>query len=123
MIAGESGVGVVPGPWYQVIPSTSKKQDIAKQYVKFIYENNELFMKALGVAARKSVFDKYGQKPEYAHLEMRIKNDIVSQTNTKSSNIAHWNEIENEALVPAMQASSCREIYTARSIKQSCSKN
>ncbi|KRF06878.1 ABC transporter substrate-binding protein [Paenibacillus sp. Soil766] len=102
MIAGDSGVGVVPGPWYQVIPSTSKKQDIAKQYVKFIYDKNELFMKALGVAARKSVFESYGQKPEYAHLKALETTLAGSQTQNRPI-LPRWNEIESEALVTAIQ--------------------
>ncbi|NGM83470.1 sugar ABC transporter substrate-binding protein [Paenibacillus sp. 7124] len=103
MIGGESGVGVVPGPWYQVIPSSSKQQDIAKQYVQFIYEKNELFMKALGVAARKSVFEKYGKQPEYAHLNALQATLEAPQTQNRPI-LVHWNEIESEALVPAIQA-------------------
>lgn len=103
MIGGDAGVGVVPGPWYQVIPSTSKKQDIAKQYVQFMYEHNELYMKALGVAARKSVFEKYGQQPEYAHLKALQTTLEAGQTQNRPV-LTHWNEIESEALVPAIQA-------------------
>ncbi|AJY77317.1 ABC transporter substrate-binding protein [Paenibacillus beijingensis] len=103
MIGGEAGVGVVPGPWYQVIPASSKKQDIAKQYIKFIYDHNELFMKALGVAARKSVFDAYGTKPEYAHLPALSETLAAKQTQNRPV-LEHWNEIESEALVPALQA-------------------
>ncbi|UUZ84645.1 sugar ABC transporter substrate-binding protein [Paenibacillus sp. P26] len=103
MIAGDAGVGVVPGPWYQVIPSSSKKQDIAKQYVKFIYDHNEMFMKALGVATRKSVFDAYGQKPEYAHLKALETTLAANQTQNRPV-LTHWNEIESEALSSAVQS-------------------
>ncbi|WP_314001236.1 sugar ABC transporter substrate-binding protein [uncultured Paenibacillus sp.] len=103
MIGGEAGVGVVPGPWYQVIPSSSKKQDIAKEYVKFIYSKNELFLKALGVASRKSLFEQYGQQPEYAHL--LALNTTLSAKHTQNRPVLEfWNEIESEALVPAVQA-------------------
>ncbi|QYR22375.1 sugar ABC transporter substrate-binding protein [Paenibacillus sp. sptzw28] len=103
MIGGESGVGVVPGPWYQVIPSSSKKQAAAKEYVKFIYEHNELFMQALGVAARKSVFRQYGQKSEYAHLSALNSTLSAKQTQNRPV-LEYWNEIESEALVPALQS-------------------
>ena len=102
MIGGESGIGVVPGPWYQVIPSSSKKQDIAKQYVQYMYEHNELYMKALGVAARKSVFEQYGMQPEYAHLQALQTTLEAAQTQNRPV-LEHWNEIESEALVIAIQ--------------------
>jgi multiple sugar transport system substrate-binding protein len=102
MIGGESGIGVVPGPWYQVIPSSSRKQDLAKQYVQFMYEHNELYMKALGVAARKSVFEHYGRQSEYAHLQALQTTLEATQTQNRPV-LEHWNEIENEALVTAIQ--------------------
>jgi multiple sugar transport system substrate-binding protein len=103
MIGGDSGVGVVPGPWYQVIPASSKKQEIAKEYVKFIYENNGKFMDALGVAARKSVFNEFGGKPQYAHLKALQETLDAAQTQNRPI-LPHWNEIESEALVPAIQS-------------------
>lgn len=103
MIGGEAGVGVVPGPWYQVIPSSSKKQDIAKEYVKFIYSKNELFLKVLGVASRKSLFEQYGQQPEYAHL-LALNTTLSAKQTQNRPVLEFWNEIESEALVPAVQA-------------------
>ncbi|GAA3314416.1 hypothetical protein GCM10020331_006870 [Ectobacillus funiculus] len=38
MIAGSEGIGAVPGPWYQVVPKSSKKQEIAKKYIQFLYD-------------------------------------------------------------------------------------
>ena len=35
MIAGPGGIGAIPGPWYNFIPSTGKNKDLAKQYVQF----------------------------------------------------------------------------------------
>jgi multiple sugar transport system substrate-binding protein len=103
MIKGDAGIGVVPGPWYQVIPSSSKKQDTAKQYLKFIYDHNDLFMKALGVAARTSVFDQFGQQPEDAHLNA-LKTTLSAKQTQNRPNLVNWNEIESEALVPALQS-------------------
>ncbi len=103
MIGGEAGIGVVPGPWYQVIPASTKKQEIAKEYVKFLFERNEQFLEVIGVAARKSIFDKNGSKPEYAHLNSLTTTLSAKQTLNRPV-LEHWNEIESEALIPAVQA-------------------
>ena len=86
MIAGDEGIGVVPGPWYQVIPSSSDKKDMAKQYLEFMYEKNELYAEALGVAARQSVFDEYGQKEKYAHLNPLATTLTAEQTQKPTFN-------------------------------------
>jgi len=103
MIGGEKGVGVVPGPWYQVIPASSKKQDIAKQYIQFLYERNDQYLAAIGVAARKSILETSGQKPEYSHLISLGTTLSAPQTKNRPV-LEHWNEIESEALIPAVQA-------------------
>ncbi|MCD7036348.1 sugar ABC transporter substrate-binding protein [Metabacillus sp. GX 13764] len=102
MIAGSAGIGAVPGPWYQVIPSSSKKQEAAKQYLQFIYEKNELFMKTLGVAARKSVFEKYSTMKGYEHLQPLMETLKGPQTQNRPA-IKEWQQIESEALIPAVQ--------------------
>ncbi len=103
MIGGEKGVGVVPGPWYQVIPASSKKQDIAKQYIQFLYERNDQYLAAIGVAARKSILETSGQKPEYTHLISLGTTLSAPQTKNRPV-LEYWNEIESEALIPAVQA-------------------
>lgn len=102
MIAGDGGIGVVPGPWYQVIPSSSQNKDIAKEYLLFLYENNELYADALGVAARQSVFEEYGQQDTFAHLNELATTLNGEQTQNRPST-EKWEEIESEALLPAVQ--------------------
>lgn len=102
MIAGSEGIGVVPGPWYQVIPKSSKKQEIAKKYIQFLYDKNALYMEALGVAARKSVFEEYSQKAGYEHLEPLMATLSGKQTQNRPA-IKEWQQIESEALIPAVQ--------------------
>ncbi|MGP4039533.1 extracellular solute-binding protein [Gracilibacillus sp. D59] len=102
MIAGEAGIGVVPGPWYQVIPASSTKKEMAKEYLKFMYEKNELYTDALGVAARQSVFEEYGQQDKYSHLTPLATTLNAAQTQNRPST-AQWQEIESEALIPAVQ--------------------
>lgn len=101
-LAGSAGIGAIPGPWYQVIPQSSKKQEIAKEYVKFMYDNNELIMNNLGTAARKSLFEKYGKQDEYAFLA-DIQATLAGPATQNRAPIVEWNLIETEALVPAIQ--------------------
>lgn len=102
MIAGAAGIGSTPGPWYQVLPKSSKKQDIAKQYLTFLYEKNSLYMDALGVAARKSVFEEYGQKPGFEHLKS-ISDSLAGAMTQNRPALAEWSQIESDALAPAVQ--------------------
>ncbi|WP_163537013.1 sugar ABC transporter substrate-binding protein [Gracilibacillus sp. YIM 98692] len=102
MIAGDEGIGAVPGPWYQVIPKSSNKPEIAKQYIQFLYEKNELYMETLGVAARKSVFEEYGEKEGYEHLQPLMTTLSGEQTQNRPK-IKQWQQIESEALIPAVQ--------------------
>ena len=70
MIGGPGGVGAIPGPWYNFIPSTGKNKDLAKQYVQFAYDHNDLGIQApLGLAARISAYQGYASKPGLRTLQ------------------------------------------------------
>ena len=107
-LSGSAGVGAIPGPWYQVIPESSKKQEIAKEYVKFMYDNNELIMQNLGTAARKSLFEEYGKKEGYEFLA-DIQATLEGPATQNRAPIVEWNLIETEALVPAIQQALLKE--------------
>ncbi|WP_408009092.1 extracellular solute-binding protein [Pseudalkalibacillus sp. A8] len=117
MIAGEGGIGGVPGPWYQVIPSSSKKKDMAKEYLEFMYEKNELYADALGVAARQSVFEEYGQEEKYSHLAPLATTLEAEQTQNRPST-DQWQEIESEALIPAVQKVLGGEITAQEALEE-----
>jgi multiple sugar transport system substrate-binding protein len=102
MIAGSDGIGVVPGPWYQVVPKSSKKQKIAQKYINFLYDKNALYMETLGVAARKSVFEEYSKKSGYEHL-VPLMTTLSSKQAQNRPSIKEWQQIESEALIPAVQ--------------------
>ncbi|KIO60470.1 hypothetical protein B4064_3520 [Caldibacillus thermoamylovorans] len=102
MIAGEKGIGAVPGPWYQVVLKDSNKKDVAKEYLKFMYEKNEEYMKSLGVASRASVFEKYEDDESYLHLNAINTTLEGSQTQNRPQ-ISEWTQIENEVLAPMIQ--------------------
>lgn len=118
MIGGSAGIGAIPGPWYEVLLKNSKKQDIAKKYLEFMYGKNEGYMKALGVAARKSVFKKYENDPKYAHLKALETTLAAKQTQNRPAT-KMWTQIETEILSPMVQnvlkgANSKDELQTAQ---------
>lgn len=102
MIAGDAGIGSIPGPWYQIIPSSSKNQDIAKKYLMFLYEKNSLYMDNIGVSARKSVFEEYSKKAGYEHLQS-ISDSLSGVQSQNRPALDEWTRIESEALAPAIQ--------------------
>jgi multiple sugar transport system substrate-binding protein len=59
-------------------------------------------MKSLGVAARKSVFESYSTQQGYEHLEPLMTTLSGPQTQNRPA-IKEWQEIESEALIPAVQ--------------------
>lgn len=101
-ISGKGGIGSVPGPWYHVVLKSSEHKEIAKQYLKFMYEHNSVYLDTLGVAARKSAFKKYEGREKFAHLKPLNKTLSSSQTQTRPL-IKEWEQISNEALMPAVQ--------------------
>lgn len=102
MIAGDAGVGSIPGPWYQVIPTSSKNQDIAKKYLMFLYAKNFLYMDAFGVASRKSVFEEYSKKVGYEHLKS-VYDSLSGVQSQNRPELPEWSQIESEVLEPAIQ--------------------
>lgn len=102
MIAGDAGRGAVPGPWYQVIPSSSENKDIAKEYLSFMYDKNEQYMEVLGVAAKEPIFEKYADQEGFAHIEPLQKTLSAPQTQNRPTS-SKWQQIEAEALIPAVQ--------------------
>ena len=86
MIGGSAGIGAIPGPWYESILSNSNKQEIAKDYLKYMYGQNERYMTSLGVAARRSVFSKYENKSGYAHLKALEATLDSPQTQNRPAN-------------------------------------
>lgn len=104
MIGGSAGIGAIPGPWYEVMMKNSTKQDVAKKYLEFMYGQNEGYMKALGVAARKSVFKKYENNPEYAQVKAIETTLAAPQTQNRPSTRL-WTQMETEVLSPMVQSS------------------
>ena len=108
MIAGEAGIGAVPGPWYNIIPASSEKKDLAMQFVQFMYEHNALGIEApLGLAARPSAYAEYADETGFESLNPLITTLSASQTLGRPL-VADWQQISDEVVVPMVQdALSC----------------
>ena len=103
MIAGPAGVGAIPGPWYNVVPSSSEHVEVAKEYVQFAFDNNELGIEApLSLAARRSAFEEYADREGYEHFEPLIET-LGAQQTTGRPMVPEWSQIVEEVLIPAVQ--------------------
>lgn len=116
MIAGEEGIGAVPGPWYQVVLKDSSKKDVAADYLKFMYNKNEEYMKTLGIAGRSSIFKSYEGNEDYFHLSA-INATLEGKQTQNRPQINEWTQIENEILAPMLQRALSGEDAKAELIK------
>ena len=81
--AGQGGVAAVPGAWYLSIPNGTAKADLAKKFIQFAYDHNELGLTtSLGLAARKSALQSYASKPGHENLQPMI--DTLNVGNSKA---------------------------------------
>jgi ABC-type glycerol-3-phosphate transport system substrate-binding protein len=103
MIGGDAGVAGIPGPWYNIIPSTSAHKDAAKKYVAFAIANNALSIEApLGLAARNSAYQSYADKPGYESFDPLLKTLAAPATKGRPM-VAKWQEIVDQAVTPMLQ--------------------
>jgi len=103
MIGGSAGVAGIPGPWYLSIPQSSTKQELAKQFIQFCYDNNAMSLSTtLGLAARKSAYQQYADKKGFEAF-----GPLLSTLDAKAtaSRPAHpkWQQIVDSALIPMLQ--------------------
>lgn len=103
MIAGDAGIGAVPGPYYNMIPITSKHQDVAREFIQYAYEHNDLGMTApLGLAATKAAYETYVNEPGYEYIKPLMDTLDAPQTAGRPV-IENWQEISDEVIVPLVQ--------------------
>lgn len=110
MIAGPAGIAGIPGPWYNVIPSTSQHKDAARQFVAYAIAHNALGIEApLGLAATNSAYASYTDKPGYEHFGPLIATLSAPATKGRPIN-EHYQELVDEAVMPAFQgALECKD--------------
>ncbi|MFC9914576.1 ABC transporter substrate-binding protein [Streptomyces sp. NPDC127197] len=105
MIAGSAGIGAIPGPFYLSIPNAGKNNDLAKQFIKFAYDNNKLAIQSsLGLAARKSAYSSYASKPGYEHFKALLTTLDGPATKSRPAS-PKWQQIVDTVLVPTIQKS------------------
>jgi len=103
MIGGSAGVAGIPGPWYNVIPSTSQHKDAARQFIAYQIAHNALGIEApLGLAATNSAYASYMGKPGYEHFGPLLETLSAPATRGRPLN-EHYQEIVDEAVMPAFQ--------------------
>ncbi len=113
MIAGEAGIAGIPGPWYNVVPSTGKNIELAKQFVKFAYDNNVLGIEApLGLAARSSAYEQYEGQEGFEAFEPLLATLNAPATQGRPL-VENWQQITDEVLVPLVNAAATCEADAA----------
>ncbi|MFF5290999.1 ABC transporter substrate-binding protein [Paractinoplanes globisporus] len=103
MIGGSAGVAGIPGPWYLSVPQSSAKQDLAKQFIQFCYDNNALSLDtSLGLAARKSAYQQYADKKGFEAFGPLLKTLDAPATRSRPAH-PKWQQIVDSALIPMLQ--------------------
>ncbi|SBT39475.1 ABC transporter substrate-binding protein [Micromonospora auratinigra] len=103
MIGGTAGVAGIPGPWYLSAPQGGAKADLAKKFIKAAYDDNALSIgTSLGLAARKSAYQQYADKPGYESFGPLLATLNASATRARPAS-PHWQRIVDSVLVPTIQ--------------------
>ncbi len=110
MIGGPAGVAGIPGPWYNVIPTTSQHKDEARKFIAYALAHNALGIEApLGLAATNSAYASYAGKPGYEHFGPLMATLSAPATKGRPIN-EHYQELVDEAVMPAFQgALECKD--------------
>ncbi|GAA1208486.1 sugar ABC transporter substrate-binding protein [Rhodoglobus aureus] len=103
MIAGPGGVAGVPGAWYLSVPKATSKQQAAKDFIAFAYENNELSVDtSLGLVARISAFESQADVEGHENYSA-ILATLNSPATFARPATPEWQEIVNTVLTPMLQ--------------------
>jgi ABC-type glycerol-3-phosphate transport system substrate-binding protein len=103
MIAGTAGIAAIPGPWYLMVAKQTSHADLAKQFVKFCYDNNALSIDTtLGLAARPSAYQKYQDQPGYEAFKPLLTTLSAAKTKSRPAT-PKWQQIVDTVLVPMLQ--------------------
>ncbi|MFC7550912.1 ABC transporter substrate-binding protein [Plantactinospora sp. GCM10030261] len=103
MIGGTAGVAGIPGPWYLSAPQGGAKQDLAEQFIKAAYDDNALSIDtSLGLAARKSAYQQYADKPGFESFGPLLTTLNASATKARPAT-PHWQRIVDSVLIPTIQ--------------------
>jgi len=109
MIGGSAGIAGIPGPWYNVVPATSNNQDVAKAFVKFQYDHQDMALApgTLGLVARQSVFASVQDKAGFENITPLLTTLAAPATQGRPL-VTDWAKIVSNVVIPAVQsAESC----------------
>ena len=109
MIGGDAGIAAIPGPWYNIVPSTSQHKDEAKKFIAYAFAHNALGIQApLGLAASNAAYASYEDKAGYEHFKPLLATLGAPATKGRPL-VAQWQEIVDQAVTPMLQqALSCK---------------
>ena len=104
MLEGSAGIAGIPGPWYNVIPSTASNKEAAAEFVAFAFANNAMGIEApLGLAAANSAYESYMGQAGYEHFGPLL--ETLGGPATKGRPVhKDYQELVDEAVMPAFQA-------------------
>ncbi|MDO5035175.1 MAG: sugar ABC transporter substrate-binding protein [Actinomycetaceae bacterium] len=104
MPAGPGGFGAVPGAWYLTIPQATGKQELAKEFIAYALEHNELGLDTeLGLAATVSALEgASAERPNIAGLMEALD---AEGTQPRPAT-AKWQQIVDSVLIPMLQEAS-----------------
>lgn len=122
MIGGPSGVAATTGPWYQSVMKNSANKDVAVEYIKFMYDNNDKYMTegSLKIAGRTSVYEKYGTEPGNEHLNAVLQTLDHKYSQNRPAT-PYWTEIE-EVLASAIQSALSGKASPENALKEAKTK-
>ena len=102
MPAGPGGSAAIPGAWYLSIPQGAANESLAKDFIQFAYDNNELALdSALGLAATVSALEG-ADATERPNLTALLE-ALDSEGTTGRPATADWQEIVDSVLIPMIQ--------------------
>lgn len=103
MIGGEAGVAGIPGPWYNIIPTTSQNKDLARDYIAYAYEHNALGIESTtGLAARISAYEAFADREGFEHFPALVATLNAPATRGRPL-ISEWQQLVDQVLTPAVQ--------------------
>jgi len=103
MPAGPGGIGAVPGAWYLSVPTATQNTDLAKEFIQFAFDNNELGLNtALGLAATKPALESLVGVEGHENLAALIETLEADGTMPRPAT-DKWQQIVDTVLVPMLQ--------------------
>lgn len=95
-LSGSAGTGATGGPWYECVMKGSTHQKEAMEYTKWMWDHNADYMttkSSLQIAASRKVYEDYGKKPRYEHLNAVL--ETLNGNALPRPLTQYWPQVEN----------------------------